>query len=169
MIRSVAVLGLGVLILAGVGGCATSKPTLKASDSAVVSIDGPITSPTATLVVHGMSCLLCASNVDKQLLDVGGCATFKPTPKPSDSAVVSTDEPITSATATLVVHGMSCPLCASNVDKQLLDVPGVSGVNVNMNTGHVAITIDPKQPPTRDMLARAINRSGFALAEVRTP
>lgn len=117
MIRSVAVLGLGVLILAGVGGCATSKPTLKASDSAVVSIDGPITSPTATLVVHGMSCLLCASNVDKQLLDV----------------------------------------------------PGVSGVNVNMNTGHVAITIDPKQPPTRDMLARAIDRSGFTLAEVRTP
>lgn len=82
------------------------------------------------------------------------------------------DEPaavVDSPTATLIVHGMSCPLCANNVDKQLLDVPGVSGVNVDMGTGEAKVKFMPGAKVTKQQLADAVDKSGFTLAEVRVP
>lgn len=58
---------------------------------------------------------------------------------------------------------MSCPLCATNVDKQLLKVPGVQAVKVNLNTGVIRVQVDQDQPPSSDALAKAINESGFTL------
>src|SRR5882724_8189072 len=58
------------------------------------------------------------------------------------------DQPISPPTATLVVHGLSCPQCASNVDKQLLAVKGVQQVNVNLGTGQVVVLVSQNQPPT---------------------
>lgn len=74
-----------------------------------------------------------------------------------------------SPTATLIVHGMSCPLCANNVDKQLLDVPGVSDVNVDMGTGEAKVKFMPGAKVTKQQLADAVDKSGFTLAEVRVP
>jgi copper chaperone len=98
-------------------------------------------------------------------LVVGGCATT------GGEARTSADdaEVITATGATLVVHGMSCPLCANNVDKQLLDVPGVSDVLVDMGTGEVKVSFAPDATVTRGQLVRAVDRSGFTLAEVRVP
>ncbi|MFN0060636.1 MAG: heavy-metal-associated domain-containing protein [Planctomycetota bacterium] len=82
------------------------------------------------------------------------------------------DEPaavVDSPTATLIVYGMSCPLCANNVDKQLLDVPGVSGVNVDMGTGEAKVRFLPGARVTKQQLSDAINKSGFTLAELRVP
>ena len=76
---------------------------------------------------------------------------------------------VESPTATLVVHGMSCPLCANNVDKQLLEVPGVSGVHVDMGTGEAKVEFLPKARVTKQQLADAVYKSGFTLAEVRVP
>jgi len=76
---------------------------------------------------------------------------------------------VDSPTATLIVHGMSCPLCANNVDKQLLDVRGVSSVHVDMGTGEAKVWFAPGAKVTRRQLADAVDKSGFTLAEVRVP
>lgn len=78
--------------------------------------------------------------------------------------------PIHSPTATLIVQGLSCPLCASNVDKQLLRVPGVTGiVKVNLQVGQVAISINDSAPPTRGQLSAAVEESGFTLVDIQEP
>lgn len=82
-------------------------------------------------------------------------------------ALLTGDDVIPGDAATLVVHGMSCPLCANNVDKQLLDVKGVKNVWVDMGTGEVRVQLVPGVVVTRDQLAGAVDRSGFTLAEVR--
>ncbi|HWB20190.1 MAG TPA: heavy metal-associated domain-containing protein [Phycisphaerales bacterium] len=63
----------------------------------------------------------------------------------------------------LMVHGMSCPLCSSNVDKQLLKVPGVQDVKVDLNTGSVSVKVSKSNRPTHQQLAAAIHESGFTL------
>jgi copper chaperone len=85
------------------------------------------------------------------------------------AAQVNMDEPIKGGRAVLTVFGMSCPLCANNVDKVLLDVPGVTGVSVDMGTGRADVSLDSKTPPTRRMLEDAVARSGFTLKSVEVP
>jgi copper chaperone CopZ len=79
------------------------------------------------------------------------------------------DEPITTPTATLVVHGMSCPLCANNVDKQLLRVPGVQSVEIDMGDGSVRVQLADEPRPSKAQLARAVEQTGFTLVRIDTP
>jgi len=79
-------------------------------------------------------------------------------------------QPIAHSTATLEVHGLSCPKCASNVDLTLARVKGVAKVNqVDMSTGEVRLTFTPDQHPSPSELARAVDRSGYTLVAIRTP
>ena len=107
------------------------------------------------------SALLAGCAGGPQASDTGG----------ADAAAsdISSTEPIASPTATLVVHGMSCPLCANNVDAQLLDIQGVQSVNVDMGSGEVKVAFKPGATVSRAQLARAIDRSGFTLAGLSTP
>lgn len=100
-------------------------------------------------------------------LALAGCAGGRATGSQSGGSELA--EVLNSPTATLVVHGMSCPLCANNVDKQLLDVPGVSDVSVDMGTGEAKVWFKPGARVTRQRLADAVDKSGFTLAEVRVP
>lgn len=95
-----------------------------------------------------------------------GCAGSA---KSSSAAVAADPGPITGSSATLIVHGMSCPLCANNVDKQLMAIPGVESVNVDMGSGEVKVALATQPRVTRAQLARAVDASGFTLMEVRTP
>jgi copper chaperone CopZ len=104
------------------------------------------------------------------LLLLQGCASSqRQEPSPGQVSSASDTQPITAPRATLIVHGMSCPLCASNVDKQLLEVPGVTLASVNMGSGEVTVTFAPKARVTRKQLEDAVYKSGFTLAEVRIP
>jgi copper chaperone CopZ len=71
--------------------------------------------------------------------------------------------------AKLYVKGMSCPLCAHNIDRQLLKVPGVKKVTVDLGTGEVQATLAADNPPNRDQLARAVKQSGFTLDRIEMP
>lgn len=71
--------------------------------------------------------------------------------------------------AVLHVRGMSCPLCANNIDKQLLRVPGVEKVAVNLGNGEVHVRLAASPRPTAEQLTRAIERSGFTLARIEMP
>jgi copper chaperone CopZ len=102
------------------------------------------------------------------LLLVGGCASGGARSEAA-LAALQDETPIAAAQAILVVHGMSCPLCANNVDKQLLDVPGVTAVQVDMSNGQVAVALAAGAGVSRKQLADAVHRSGFTLAEVHVP
>jgi Cu+-exporting ATPase len=69
----------------------------------------------------------------------------------------------------MVVHGMSCPLCANNVDKTLAAVPGVTSVLVDMGSGRAAVTLDGTTKVTRGQLAKAVDKSGFTLKSIEIP
>lgn len=71
--------------------------------------------------------------------------------------------------ATLHVRGMSCPLCANNIDRQLLKIPGVERVAVNLGNGEVRVRLATSPRPTKDQLVQAIERSGFTLAGIDMP
>jgi copper chaperone CopZ len=113
----------------------------------------------------------------KQLLLVlGGLAVFagcqSTSPQVGRTADTQTVETATAGAAPLAilhVEGMSCPLCASNIDKQLLDVRGVEDVVVNLGTGEVRATLSSERPPTREQLTTAIVRSGFTLSRLEMP
>lgn len=91
------------------------------------------------------------------------------TAKPGPRATADAGAPLTGSSATLIVHGMSCPLCANNVDKQLMTVPGVESVRVDMGSGQVKVALAADARVTREQLAKAVDNSGFTLMEVRVP
>jgi copper chaperone CopZ len=92
-----------------------------------------------------------------------------PVAQPTRSTSLIDDQPIKASIATLVVHGMGCPQCSSNVDKQLLAVPGVQKVQINLGTGEVDVRLVADQQPTGNQLAAAIKKSGYTLVRIETP
>ncbi len=110
--------------------------------------------------------LACAAVIVTSL--AGGCADHRPS-QATPAAAASDDAPISGRQVVLVVHGMSCPLCANNVDKTLGAVPGVAGVTVDMGSGRATVTLDGVTPVTRGQLSKAVDKSGFSLKTIEVP
>jgi copper chaperone CopZ len=86
------------------------------------------------------------------------------TSSPSDVSInAPAQEP---RTATMWVHGMACPQCAHNVDLQLLKVPGVESVKIDMGSGQVTAKLSASNPPTKEQLSTAIENTGFTLKKI---
>lgn len=96
-------------------------------------------------------------------LMITGCQS---TPTTAKSAPAYSQAPVSPLGVTMVVHGMSCPLCATNVDKQLLRVHGVTGVFANLQDGRIDVAVNPTDPPTEAALAHAVIESGFTLVKI---
>ncbi len=93
-------------------------------------------------------------------------------------AAVATAAPTTPATpaattedtAVISARGMSCPLCASNADRGLRKLPGVTGVHVDLGTGRIVVGLDPSQPrPSEQQLSKAVEDAGFTPDSVSMP
>ena len=99
---------------------------------------------------------------------VGACSSQGEGPSAAQSTKTAAfdDKPIHSSVATLLVHGMGCPQCSSNVDKQLLAVKGVQNVHVNLGDGKVTVGLSQEEPPTARQLAAAIKKSGYTLVRI---
>lgn len=67
----------------------------------------------------------------------------------------------------LVVFGMSCPKCISNVDLQLGRIAGIAHPKVDMKHGIVTIEVPGPAEPSREAIFRAILDAGFTLREIR--
>ncbi len=66
---------------------------------------------------------------------------------------------------TLHVNGLSCPLCASNVDRQIGALPGVASADVNFEKGTIDLSlVEPRPSPMT--LERAVDRAGFTLVSI---
>jgi copper chaperone CopZ len=68
--------------------------------------------------------------------------------------------------ATLIVNGMSCPLCSNNVDKQLLKIDGVTKAAVDLGSGKVRITLAAEKKVSKSQLEKAVDDAGYTLKQV---
>lgn len=85
----------------------------------------------------------------------------------ADRAAAKSDAPIAGAGAVLYVNGLGCPLCASNIDKQLTRVKGVDRVKVDLSQGKVDVGFAPGAAhPSPAALGDAVEDAGFTLVKV---
>ncbi|MEU6248154.1 cation transporter [Glycomyces sp. NPDC047010] len=60
-----------------------------------------------------------------------------------------------------VVKGMTCGHCAGSVTSELTALPGVSGVDVALDTGKVTVTSEAAL--TEDQVREAVDEAGYEL------
>jgi copper chaperone CopZ len=96
------------------------------------------------------------------LLWTAGCVTSAPRP----AAEATPDGP---PAVHVYAQGLSCPLCAHNLDEQLRRVPGVRAVRINLGTGRAELWLEPGREPDERALARAVADSGFTFDRMERP
>jgi copper chaperone len=67
-------------------------------------------------------------------------------------------------TTTYTVKGMTCGHCVSSVTEEVTEIPGVTGVNVDLATG--LVTVDSDGPLDSAAITAAVEEAGY---EVVTP
>lgn len=70
--------------------------------------------------------------------------------------------------AVLRVSGLSCPLCAHNIHQQMMAIPGVRGVRVDLGKGEVIVGLANKGAPDGKTLGNAVEQSGFGMLGVES-
>ncbi|MBN8645391.1 MAG: heavy-metal-associated domain-containing protein [Planctomycetes bacterium] len=84
-----------------------------------------------------------------------------------DIAKAKSKQAVASDTAIMYVNGMGCPLCATNIDKQLKRVPGVKDVKVDLGSGMVTVGLLPGAThPSPARLGDAVEDAGFTLVKI---
>ena len=66
------------------------------------------------------------------------------------------------STTSVTVMGMSCGGCASSVREEIVDIPGVSAVDVDLSSGTVIISSDV--PVETVAIKSAVEEAGYQLA-----
>jgi len=67
-----------------------------------------------------------------------------------------------SSTATFTVSGMTCEHCVASVSDEVLEIAGVTVVDVDLPTGRLTVTSD--QPVSEDAVASAVDEAGYSLS-----
>lgn len=102
------------------------------------------------------------------LLSIVGC-----TPSFSTSSTqpvdLDPDAVIDAPSATLHVQGMSCPLCANNIDRAVTRVAGVTSARLDLGRGTVSITLAPGSRVRHADLRKAIDDAGYTLQRIDVP
>lgn len=103
------------------------------------------------------------------ILAAGVFAACATTPTQQTDSGLDQDEVLTGErTVVLAARGLSCPLCASNVDRVMKAVDGVSTVQTDLERGHVIVGLEEDHSVTRRQLIRAIEDAGFTFTEFVT-
>jgi copper chaperone CopZ len=98
---------------------------------------------------------------------LGGCEYCLVERSPEAERLLHDDTVLTRSPAQIQVMGMSCPKCVSNVDIQLMRVPGVNRAAIDMSTGIVRVEFDPSRGITRAALAKAVDDSGLTVTSIQ--
>ncbi|MFF9117971.1 heavy-metal-associated domain-containing protein [Streptomyces massasporeus] len=62
---------------------------------------------------------------------------------------------------TYAVSGMSCGHCKATLTKAIGELTGVTGVEVDLDTGHVTVTSAAE--PDGDVIAEVVDEAGYEL------
>ncbi len=65
-------------------------------------------------------------------------------------------------TSTYTVSGMTCSHCAMSVTEEITLIPGVSHVDVDLDSGHVTFSSD--SVVDRSQVQQAVEEAGYQLA-----
>ncbi len=66
----------------------------------------------------------------------------------------------------LTVHGLSCPLCAHNLDGQLKKIEGVEDATIDLKTGSVTVRLARANAVSDERLTAAVKDAGFTLKKI---
>ncbi|SNS72419.1 copper ion binding protein [Streptosporangium subroseum] len=67
-------------------------------------------------------------------------------------------------TTTYTVKGMTCGHCVSSVTEEVTEIPGVTGVEVDLATG--LVTVGSDGPIDDDAVAAAVKEAGYEVVAV---
>ena len=98
------------------------------------------------------------------VLALAGCGGEKAESN-GDSLRAASAANLSQSTARLIVYGMGCPLCATNVEKGLMGVGGVLGVAIDLGDGSVTVSVSDERRPTKAALTEAVEEGGFTVAD----
>ena len=82
-------------------------------------------------------------------------------PAESVSTAKGTDEIV------IVVHGMSCPLCATNLRKKIMSLDGITAVYPDLDTGDVGVRYEAGKKPSYQQIEELVKQSGFTLVKIK--
>jgi copper chaperone CopZ len=68
------------------------------------------------------------------------------------------------STATYTVVGMTCGHCVNSVTEEVSQVPGVTGVDVDLSSGGLTVTSDA--PVDESAVRAAVEEAGYQVAGV---
>ncbi len=110
------------------------------------------------------------NNSQSNLLDETqrGCGCSS-TPEPHTTSPSTTTENAMAATNnTFAVTGLTCGHCVGAVTDELRELPGVSGVDIDLVAGGVStVTVTASIPPTNEQVAAALDEAGnYRLANI---
>ncbi|GLJ80714.1 heavy-metal-associated domain-containing protein [Microbacterium imperiale] len=72
-------------------------------------------------------------------------------------------------TAEVMVSGMTCSHCVASVTEELVEVPGVEGVDVDLNAGGLSrVTVRSAEPIDDAAITAAIEEAGYAREDARS-
>jgi copper chaperone len=66
------------------------------------------------------------------------------------------------STATYTVSGMTCEHCVASVSEEVLEIGGVTGVDVDLPTGTLTVTSD--RPVSEDDVRAAVGEAGYEVS-----
>ena len=66
------------------------------------------------------------------------------------------------STQTWTVTGMTCGHCVASVTEEVQEIPGVTAVDVVLESG--AVTVTSEQPVADDSVREAVEEAGYQLA-----
>jgi copper chaperone CopZ len=70
----------------------------------------------------------------------------------------------TETSSTYLVQGMTCSHCVASVTEELSQVPGVTGVTVDLKAGEASpVTVTSNQALDRDSVDAAVQEAGYQL------
>jgi len=83
-----------------------------------------------------------------------------------EAALIKSDQPLPPGPIVMYMNGLSCPLCATNIDQQVEQLPGVSDVKVDLSTGKVKASLTGPSTPSPRQLANAADAAGVTLIKI---
>jgi len=69
--------------------------------------------------------------------------------------------------AVVAVNGMACPFCAYGLRKELLTLPGVKAVQVDLNKSQATVVVNQGSEVTDAELEQAVKKAGFTPGQVQ--
>lgn len=123
-------------------------------------------SNTATAPKHARTTIKSAPNSSSTMQLNTARSSTSPAASLAPTASIEPTPANGPAKATIQVRGMSCPLCAHNIEQQLTKLTQVSNVQIDLGKGEVLADVTDSSEGTKFAMKQAIQDAGFTAMSV---